>query len=607
MTPVVVVSQARRDSDDPSMGGIPSPPECGFGRNNLRYGGQFCQRGVPLDGRASDEHIEPTLSRPPIALEASMPHRLTALFALGLALPVQLGAQHHDAAVPAGFDEPMPLHHDGRGLGPFSRSITTGSPEAQAYFDQGIQLLYAFDPVAAARSFREAWQRDPECAMCYFGEAWAWGPYLNGPMTAADAPRAHAAITRALELAPGHTSDVERALIEAMAVRYEPTHDPDRRGILDRRWAEAAGAVYDRFPSDLDAGFLAGEALMLLQPRRGLWDIDDPEVQDIHRVLESVLDQDLGHPGTCHLYIHATEPTQRPDKAEACADLLGPSIPGASHIQHMPSHTYNRVGRWGDAVRANIDAWHSDLKAEHGEGFAIYPSHNLHMLLFAASNDGQGGVAIQAGKDYGKLMEGGSFYHVLTLVRFGRFDEILALSDPPEHPIFRGFWDFGMGYAHLRQGDEGAARALLQAVRTAIADAPEGTNFRGHTAEQLLGVVAAILEGEILRETGDVEGAIRVLEAGADLEDTIEYDEPEPLNFSIRHWLGDALNEAGRHEDAAAAFRTELEDHPNNGWSLYGLESALRALGRVDEANSVHEAFLAAWARSDTYIRRPIF
>ncbi|HSG49269.1 MAG TPA: hypothetical protein VLA43_15720, partial [Longimicrobiales bacterium] len=412
-------------------------------------------------------------------------HRLALTVALFLGAPALAAAQDHgmamasDASLPAAFSEPMPLHHDGRGLGPFSRDISTGSEEAQLYFDQGIQLLYAFDVTGAARSFREAWQRDPDCAMCYFGEAWAWGPYLNGPMTSADAPRAHAAITRAMELAPGNTTEVERALIEAMAVRYEAEHDPERRRELDQRWADAINEVYERFPNDLDAGFLAGESLMLLQPRRGLWDIENPEVQEIHQVLESVLEQDIEHPGACHLYIHATEPTQRPSKAEGCAAYLGDAIPGASHIQHMPSHTWNRVGRWGDAVRANIDAWHSDLKAARGQGFAIYPSHNLHMLLFAASNDGQGAVAIQAGKDYGELMDGGSFYHALTLMRFGRFDEILELRDPPENLIFRGLWDFSKGYAHLRTGDEGTARWYLHRVETAVEEAPEGTNFRG--------------------------------------------------------------------------------------------------------------------------------
>jgi hypothetical protein len=314
----------------------------------------------------------------------------------------------------------MPLTSEA--LGPFSRHASD-VPEAQAYFDQGIQLLYAFAPSSAARSFHEASRLDPTCSMCWFGEAWAWGPYLNGPMGPDDAPRAHFAIRQALRVADDHgAADVERSMLEAMAVRYEPAHDPETRRTLDERYAAFMGHVYERFPEDQEVGTLYGEALMLLQPRRGRWDIQDAAVQRIHQVLAATLSSDITHPGACHLYVHATEPTTEPGRAEACAEYLGSSIPGASHIQHMPSHTYNRIGRWGDAVRANIAAWHSDLKALEGRGFAIYPSHNLHMLLFAASFDGQGAVATQAGKDYGRLMDGGQFYHVLTLLRFGRFD-----------------------------------------------------------------------------------------------------------------------------------------------------------------------------------------
>lgn len=510
-----------------------------------------------------------------------------------------------DIDYPSDFDEVMPLHHNGKGLGPFSRSITTDSEQAQLYFDQGVQLLYAFTPSNAARSFREAWKADPDCAMCYFGEAWAWGPYLNGPMTAPDAPRAHWAIQRAMELRD-NTSPVERALIEAMAIRYEAEHDPDKRRGLDEEWAEAINAVYDEFPHDLDAGFLAGESLMLLQPRRGRWDINNPEVQEIHRVLESVLDQDITHPGTCHLYIHATEPTENPGLAEDCADHLGQSIPGASHIQHMPSHTYNRIGRWGDAVRGNTEAWHSDLKAQHGQGFAIYPSHNLHMLLFAASNDGQGAVAVQAGRNYADLMGGATFYTALTMLRFGWFDEILELRDPPEGTVFRGLWDFAKGYAHLRLDDEGTARWYLHRVEKAMEENPDDS-FRGHSAAQLLGIVSALLEGEIMRANGELDEAIEIMTAAGEIEDGLRYDEPEPLNFSIWTWVGDALHEAGRYQEAEDAFRHELYKHPHNGWSLFGLERALRAQGKTVEADEVNVELREAWARSDTWLNSPIF
>jgi tetratricopeptide (TPR) repeat protein len=520
---------------------------------------------------------------------------VAVMAALALATPTP--AQERPE-YPSSFSEPVRLISEA--LGPFSRHASD-VPEAQAYFDQGLQLLYAFAPASAARSFHEASRLDPTCAMCWFGEAWAWGPYLNGPMGPDDAPRAHFAIRQALRVAAAHgAADVERSLMEAMAVRYEPEHDPETRRTLDERYAEAMGRVYEQFPEDQEVGTLYGEALMLLQPRRGRWDIEDPAVGRIHQVLAATLSSDITHPGACHLYVHATEPTTEPGRAEACAEYLGSSIPGASHIQHMPSHTYNRIGRWGDAVRANIAAWHSDLKAREGKGFAIYPSHNLHMLLFAASFDGQGGVATQAGKDYGRLMDGGQFYHVLTLLRFGRFDEILGLRTPPDGAIFRGLWDFGRGYAHLRAGDDILARAYLEKVRRG---STEDDAFRGHSAGQLLGVVGGILEGEILRADGDLDGAISILRHAVELEDGLRCDEPEPLPFTARHWLGAVLLEAERAVDAESIYRASLEDHPHNGWSLFGLEEALRAQGRGAEADAVHADFEHAWARADHWIQ----
>ncbi len=527
----------------------------------------------------------------------------TVITALVSSLSAFAPAAAQEVEYPAGFDEEATYYTEA--LGPLSRPITTVSPEAQKYFDQGVQMMYAFTPLNAARSFRQAQREDPNCAMCFWGEAWAWGPYLNGGMGPDDAPRAYENIMRAKSLAAEYASDVERALIGAMTVRYAKEHDSESRRRMDEAYARAMEEVYQRFPDDLDVGTLYGESLMLLEPRRGRWDIQKPAVQKIHAILESVLALDIQHPGACHLYIHATEPTVKPGKAEACADHLGAAIPGASHIQHMPSHTYNRIGRWGDAVRANMDAWHSDLRADHGIAWAIYPSHNLHMLLFAASMDGQGAVAIQAGRDYGKTVPSGNFYEAMTMLRFGRFDEILELDDPPDRGIQRGFWDFSRGYALLRRGDMGRANFYLEKVRLA-AEETSGS-FRGHPAASLLGVVAGILEGEILREEDENERAVEVLEAAIELEDGLRYDEPEPLNFSARHWLGDLLLEMERYEDAEDVFRAALEDHPMNGWSLVGLETALRALNRTSEADEVLELFQEAWARSDTWITAAIF
>mgnify|MGYP001821671810 FL=1 len=238
------------------------------------------------------------------------------------------------------------------GLGDLTRRVDTDDGTAQAYFDQGLQLMYAFAVEEGLQSFQRASRADPGCAMCAWGEAWAWGPYLNGPMAPEDEPRAFEASRRAADLArDGGVSPVEQALIEAMTVRYAAEPGEEGRAVRDTAYSQAMAEVYRDYPGDLEVGTLYGESLMLLEPRRGTWPLTKLSVQRIHRVLEETLAYDLSHPGACHLYIHATESTPDAGKAEPCAELLGTSIPGASHINHMPSHTYNRIGRWGDAER----------------------------------------------------------------------------------------------------------------------------------------------------------------------------------------------------------------------------------------------------------------
>ncbi|MFN7979288.1 MAG: hypothetical protein U0P30_14220 [Vicinamibacterales bacterium] len=514
----------------------------------------------------------------------------------GASAPAKPGAMPE---LPKYVADPIPIYTVG--LGPFTKTITTTNPEAQALFTQGMQMMYSFAKLDAVRSFRAAWQRDASCAICYWGEAWAWGSYLNGPMLAEHSPFAYAAAKKALALKANAKLPWEQAFIDAIQSRYVEKFDPAKRMDQERAYSAAMQKVAEAMPTDIDAVTLYGDSLFLLEPRRGTRDINTPNVQRLHKVLEQALAMDIKHPGACHLYVHATESTVVPEKAAACAEFLGNVVPGASHMNHMPSHTWNEIGRWNDGVRANIQAWHSDLKAAINEGFAIYPDHNLHMLLFAASNDTQGAVAIQAGKDYAKST-GDTMYHVLTLLRFGRFDEIPAVTARPEREIPAAMWDFAQGYAKLRAGEVDYARLYLSRVQKA---ALSKQNFRNHPADTLLGVVGNILEGEIARYVGDTKTALAKFEEAVKWDDKIEYDEPEPLPFDARHWLGAMQLQAGMASAAEATYRTELKEHPNNGWSLLGLQQALKAQGKPTADVDVELA--KAWARADTWVRASRF
>ena len=526
-----------------------------------------------------------------------MYHRFRAicLFVIAILLTVVIHAQHGDhGQMPAAMDT-IPLYSEA--LGEFSRTVSTKNTLAQAYFDQGMQLKYAFGVKEAAQSFREAQKLDPNCAICFWGEAWALGAYLNGSLSEDDAPRAYEAIQHAQMLAKKHASPVEKALIKAMLPRYIENYDKEFRAKQDTAYAQAMAKVYEKYPDDDDVATVYAEALFLLEPRRGARDIEDPDVQKIMRILEKVLAKDIEHPGACHHYIHATEATSNPGLGAACAAFLGNAIPGASHINHMPSHTYNEIGRWGESVRANLQAWHTDQKAKLGKAVAIYPSHNLHMLLYAAAFDGQGAIAMQAGKDYAKST-GNTMFQVMTLLRFGRFDEILEVENRPHSDIPGGMWDFAQGYAHLKTGAPDFAQVYLQRLST-TADTSEA-KYRGHPAEKLLGTLVGVLEGEIHLVEGDMKRAIAAFKRAVDREDAMTYDEPEPLPFSARHWLGAAYLEVEQYEQAEKTFQEELDDHPNNGWSYHGLLQALK--GQSKPTEEIEQKLKDSWERSDIWL-----
>lgn len=532
-------------------------------------------------------------------------------FPLALALAVlgpAIGAPH----------DSVPLYDD---LGNHHYEVTTSSPAAQAYFDQGLRLYYAFNHAEAIRAFREAQRLDSTCAMCFWGEALAWGPNINAAMDSAAAVSAHAAIQRALAV-QAHASEEERALIAALAHRYAaPPHLPANRAPLDSAYALAMADVVQRHPADHDAAVLYSESLMDLRPWN-YWSRDDrpqPGTTIILAQLERVIAANPDHPGACHFYIHAVEAAY-PERAVPCAERLARLMPGAGHIVHMPGHIYIRVGRYLDAVKANEHAVHADemyirdQRPGPGTYTAGYYPHNYDFLAFAAAMAGRSTQAIQAADKVASLVPAellraprmAFLQHHITRplqlrVRFGRWDEILRTPAPSESLLHaRGMWHYARGRALVARGRLREADAELARVHAAASDQRlAGVSLEFNESHAVLRIAEHVLAGSIAGRRGRHTEAVAQLRTAAALEDALTYGEPPDWTVPVRQDLGAEMLAAGRPTDAERVYREDLKRFPRNGWSLLGLSQALHAQHRTAEAARVAAQYRCAWAAAD--------
>ena len=501
------------------------------------------------------------------------------------------------------------------GLGRHHQAITTTSREAQAYFDQGLRLVYAFNHIEAEHAFREGTRLDPGCAMCFWGIALTHGSNYNSPTNPEREKAAFTAIQQAVVLA-GRVTDRERATIEALAKRHAVTPPADRTA-LDRAYADAMRDVSRRFPDDLDAATLFADALMNLRPW-DLWKPDgtmQPETPEILATLERVMRANPDHPGALHLYIHAIEAGPDPRRGEVAADRLAPLMPGAGHMVHMPSHIYWRVGRYADAVDVNVLAVKADrayLAKRQGSPIyrGLYYPHNLDFIWHSASMQGRSAETIRAAREFAESappamlrempdMETAASAPLVSLARFGRWEEILRQPAPPaEFPYVTAAWHYSRGLAFAATGRRAEADGELAAIRRIAGSVPPDRSLAFFfKAKAMLDLAANVLAGEIAARSGQTDVAVRHLLAAVAEQDGHWFTEPPPWYFPVRQSLGAALLAGGRPIEAEAVYRDDLKRNPDNGWSLYGLAQSLRAQGKTAEAAEVQTRFQKAWAR----------
>jgi tetratricopeptide (TPR) repeat protein len=537
-------------------------------------------------------------------------------------------------------------------LGSYGRTVTTSSPEAQRWFDRGLVWSYAFHHEEAVSCFEAAARADPDCAMAYWGIAYALGPNYNKPwefFDEQDLVRTVARTHEAVELAHDkavHASPVERALIGALRARYPQKRPAKDCSVWNAPYADAMRAVHDLAPDDLDVAALYADALMNLTPWQ-LWDLRTGEPAEGARTLEAkaVLDRALAtaaaadHPGVLHLYVHLLEMSPAPETALPVADRLRDLVPDAGHLLHMPSHLEVLCGDYRAVVSDNTRAIAADEKYRKRAGamnfYTLYRAHNHHFKIYGAMFLGQAQVALEAvdrleaslpeellrveSPPMADWLEAFLAMRVHVLIRFGRWADILELPEPADPELYSmttAMRHYARGVALSATGRIPEAEAERAVFEEAVIRVPQTRMLFNNTCADILAIASSMLDGELEYRKGNHEAAFAALERSIELDDNLPYDEPWGWMQPTRHAYGALLLEQGRVAEAEAVYRADLglddtlprpSQHPGNVWSLHGLHECLVRLGKEGEARIVAQQLKFATALTDVPVEASCF
>jgi tetratricopeptide (TPR) repeat protein len=541
--------------------------------------------------------------------------------------------------------------HDYYDLGSYSRPVTTRSPQAQLWFDRGLLWCYGYNHDESIRCFRKAIEHDYDCAMAYWGIAYASGPNYNKRWDAfieqelKDAvAQARLATRTALAHSDG-AKPVEHALIRALEQRYQADAADSVEQLFTWNDAYAASMrdVYKAFPDDPDVAALFAEALIDRTPWL-LWDLKTGEPAPGADTLEAlaVLEQALGdapHPGVLHMYVHTLEMSPHPERALRAADVLRDLVPDAGHLRHMPSHIDVLCGDYRGAMNTNSQAILADRKFLEREGplnfYTLYRCHNYHFKLYSAMFLGQYQPALDAAIELmstikeellrveqppmADWLESFVSMKVHVQIRFGKWQDILATPLPNDQELYcvtTAMLHYARGVAHAASGHIAGAEAEQRLFINALTRVPPTRYLFNNKCTDILAVAGAMLHGEIEYRKGNYDNAFAHLREAQSLDDNLPYDEPWGWMQPVRHALGALLLEQGRVEEALQAYRADLglDDtlsraswHLDNVWSLHGYVECLKRLGRDLEAAAVRTRLDLAMARADVDITASCF
>lgn len=541
-------------------------------------------------------------------------------------------------------------------LGTHSFPVSTTSPEAQLWFNRGIRWAYSFNHEEAVRCFTKATDHDPNCGMAYWGIAYARGPNYNKAwirFDRSDLEKTFKGATDALEIASRlrqHMTPLELALIEALRRRFPADPDappPENLNELDIAYASAMRPIYQAHPNHLEVVALFVESLMCVSPRQ-LWDLDTGKplhcAAEARATLEPAMATSEGrnHPAFCHLYIHLMEMSPFPEIAQPAADRLRQLVPEGSHMCHMATHIDAACGDYRKVIESNHQAMIADNKyfadenaAKGSALYRIYRIHNIMLKCYGGIMAGQSMAAISAARFINEVATpeflrirsppmadwAESYVGVIAhaLIRFGRWQEILALELPEDQELYcatTAMMHYAKGVAFAALGRIEEAEASQVRFEDARAKVPRSRlNSLPVVEQDVLEVAAAMLEGEILYRKRRFDAAFKSLRAAVELEDALPYGDPPAWKQPARHALGALLLEQGRSQEAEEVFRDDLgfgrlsrrKARINNVWSLHGLHECLERNGKHEQAKILRIQRDIAMASADVPIRASCF
>lgn len=531
-------------------------------------------------------------------------------------------AQHGNGHGTNGAHEKRTVWLD-NGLGSIDHPVTTKSPEAQKFFNQGLAYLYAFNHDEGVASFRRAAELDPDMAMAYWGISLGLGANYNDPANTDRFANAYTELQKAVALAP-KVSKPEQDYIAALSKRYsaDPKTDPTK---LAAAYKAAMAELVKTYPDDLDATTLYAESMMNLRPWQ-LWSLDGKPAEgtlDILAVLESVLKRNPNHTGANHYYIHAIEASPNPERGTAAANRLMTLAPSAGHLVHMPSHIYLLTGEHKAAVKSNELAIVADRNYIQRSGASgIYPlmyyNHNIHMLAASHAEAGNYAGAMKAANDLAvnagpnvkaaPMLEMFMPYPIIALTRFHKWDEAMKYPKPADGMFnTTAHWHMMRGIALAESGKIAEAEKELAALREAAKKVPAEAVMMTTHVSVVLKVAEELLAGQILLSRGDSKAAVAMLRTAETSEATVNYAEPPDWDLPVREWLGAALMKDGQFAEAEKTFRKEIERNPRSGRALFGLAESLAGQGKDSSARLVRKEFEEAWKGADIKLTADMF